>query len=164
MIEEYEDQLLDTAGANREAVIALADRARFSIDLFSRDLDARVFDNTAFERCIFELARTYRNADIRILVTDSSPAVSRGHCLIRLAQRLTSSVHIHNPAKQHSGELATFMVVDGTALLHRPRTTSTSYDATLNLYAPKRAGELSDYFNEMWARSTPDSQVRRLYI
>ena len=164
MIEDCEDQLLDTAGENREAVITLAGQARFSIRLFSRDLDARVFDNPDFERCLFDLARTHSNADIRILVTDSSQAVSRGHCLIRLAQRLTSSVRIHKPARQHRGELATFMVVDDTGLLHRPRTTSTSYDAILNVYAPKRAGELRDYFDAMWEMSAPDSQVRRLYI
>ena len=162
--DDNQDQVLDTASDNREAAINLAEQARLSLYLFSRDLDPRVFDNAVFERCIFNLARTHRNADIRILVADSSIAVNRGHCLIRLAQRLTSSVFIHKPAKEHSNEIATFMIVDGTGLLHRPRTTSNNYDAIVNYRSPQRAGELGDYFNEMWERSMPDSQVRRLYI
>ena len=162
--EDDENIPIDTAAENREAVISLVGQARFSLNLYSRDLDARVFDNTEFERCVFDLARAHHNASIRILVADSSKAVNRGHCLIRLAQRLTSSVFIHNPAREHSGEIATFLVVDAVGLLHRPRTTSNNYDAVINYKAPVRAGELNDYFNEIWERSTPDSQIRRLYI
>ena len=162
--QDNEELLIDTASENRDAVISLADQARSSLNLFTRDLDARVFDNADFERCIFKLARTHRSTSVRILVTDSSVAVNRGHRLIRLAQKLTSSVFIHNPAKEHRDEIATFMIVDAIGMLHRPRSTSTSYEAVVNYRSPKRAGELNDYFNEMWERSTPDSQVRRLYL
>ena len=162
--EHDEDIAIDTAGENRKAVIALAEQARATLNLFTRDLDPRVFDNTDFERCLFNLVKKHRSTRIRILVADSSTAVNRGHCLIRLAQKLTSSVFIHNPAREHRSELSTFMIVDSIGLLHRPRTTSNNYDAIVNYKAPLRAGELEDYFNEMWERSTPDSQIRRLYI
>ena len=161
---DNEEILLETKIENRDAAIALAKQARFSLNLFTRDLDPRVFDNVEFERCISNLARMHKSTDIRILVNDSSRAVTQGHCVIRLAQRLTSSVYIHNPAKEHSGELSTFMVADSIGILHRPRSTSHNYEAVVNFMSPQRAGELSDYFNEMWERSTPDSQIRRLYI
>ena len=162
--ESNEEIQLDTAAENRDAAISLAEQARFSLNIFSRDLDPRVFDNAEFERCVFKLARTHRSTDIRILVCDSTLAVSQGHCLIRLAQKLTSSVHIHNPATEHRRELSTFMLVDGTGLLYRPQSTSRNYEALVNFMSPQRAGELHDFFNEMWERSTPDSQIRRLYI
>jgi len=162
--ENDEERQLDTADENRDAAISLAEQARFSLNIFTQDLDPRVFDNVRFERCVFNLARIHKSADIRILVHDSSLAVSQGHCLIRLAQKLTSSVLIHNPAREHRGELSTFMVVDGVGLLHRPQSTSRDYNAVVNFMSPQRAGELHDFFNEMWERSTPDSQVRRLYI
>ncbi len=162
--EDNEEIQLDTANENREAVISLANQARFSLYLFTRDLDPRVFDNTDFERCIFNLARKHRSSDIRILTQDSARAVQQGHCLIRLAQKLTSSVFIHNPARQHKGVSATFMVVDGKGILHRPHSTSTNYDAVVNFMSPQAGGELNDFFNEMWERSTPDSQIRRLFI
>jgi hypothetical protein len=56
------------------------------------------------------------------------------------------------------------MIVDGTGLLHRPRSSSNNYQAIVNYRSPQRAGELDDHFNEMWERSTPDAQIRRLYI
>lgn len=162
--ESNEELQLDTVAENRDTAISLAEQARFSLNIFSRDLDPRVFDNTGFERCVFNLARAHRSTDIRILVHDSSLAMSQGHCLIRLAQKLTSSVHIHNPAREHRSELSTFMLVDGVGLLYRPQSTSRNYAAQANFMSPQRAGELHDFFNEMWERSTPDSKIRRLYI
>lgn len=162
--ETNEELYLDTVGENREAVISLARQARFSLNIFTQDLDPPVFDNAEFERCVFDLARKHNSADIRILTKDSSRAVQQGHCLIRLAQQLTSSVFIHNPAREHRNEISTFIVVDGIGMLHRPRSTSNNYEAVVNFKAPQRAGELEEFFNEMWERSTPDSQIRRLYI
>lgn len=159
-----EDIHLDTAAENRDAAISLAEQARFSLNIFSRDLDPPVFDNTGFERCVFNLANAHRSTDIRILVHDSSLAVSQGHRLIRLAQKLTSSVHIHNPATEHGNELSAFMVVDAVGLLYRPQSNRRNYKALVNFKSPQRAAELRDLFNQLWERSTPDSQIRRLYI
>jgi hypothetical protein len=162
--ESNEEIQLDTAAENRDAAISLAEQARVSINIFSRDLDPRVFDNAGFEHCVFNLAKSHHSTDIRILVCDSSLSVSQGHCLIRLAQQLTSSVFIHTPARENRDVLSTFMVVDGVGLLYRPQSTSRNYNAVINYMSPQRAGELHDLFNEMWERSTPDSQIRRLYI
>jgi hypothetical protein len=155
---------VDTAEANRDTVISLAKQANFGLNLFTQDLDPKVFDNANFEQCIFNLARKHRSARIRILTQGSARAAQQGHSLIRLAQKLTSSVFIHNTATEHKGEISTFMVVDGTGYIYRPRSTSRDYDAVCNFMAPQRAAELDDFFNEMWERSTADTQIRRLYI
>jgi len=155
---------IETAAENRDAVISLAEQARYRLNIFTQDLDAAVFDNTVFETCIFNLARKHQSSNIRILVKDSGIAAKQGHCMIRLAQQLTSSVFIHNPDREHMGEIATFMVVDGTGFIHRPRSSSRNYDAVVNFSSPRRAAELDDFFDAMWERSTPDSLIRRLYI
>jgi hypothetical protein len=155
---------VDTAEANRDTVISLAKQANFGLNLFTQDLDPKVFDNANFEQCIFNLARKHRSARIRILTQGSARAAQQGHSLIRLAQKLTSSVFIHNTATEHKGEISTFMVVDGTGYIYRPQSTSRYYDAVCNFMAPQRAAELDDFFNEMWERSTADTQIRRLYI
>jgi len=162
--EHNEEIRLDTASENRDAVISLAGQSRFSLDFFTPDMDPRIFDNTELETCVLRLARTHPSSNIRILIQDSTRAVQQGHCLIRLAQKLTSSVFIHNPANEYKDELSTFVIADGIGLLHRPHSSSNNYDAVVNYMSPQRAGELHDYFNEMWERSTPDSQIRRLYI
>mgnify|MGYP001818174583 FL=1 len=162
--ENNEEIHVDTAEANRNTVISLAEQAKSGINLFSQDLDPKVFDNADFEQSIFNLARKHRSARIRILAQDSTRAAQQGHSLIRLAQKLTSSVFIHNTAREHKGEISTFMVVDGTGYIYRPRSTSRNYDAVFSFMAPQRAAELDDLFNDMWERSTADTQIRRLYI
>ena len=42
--EHDEEIALDTAGENREAAISLVEQARSSVNLFTLDLDPRVFD------------------------------------------------------------------------------------------------------------------------
>jgi hypothetical protein len=162
--ENNEEIHLDSAIDNRDAAISLAEQARFSLSIFTPDLDPRVFDNAQLERCLFRLARNHQSSEIRILVHDTTLAVKQGHCLIRLAQKLTSSVLIHNPAREHRGELSTFMIVDAIGMLHRRQSNSRNYTAVVNYMSPQTAGELNDLFNEMWERSTVDSQTRRLYI
>ena len=155
---------IDTAEENRNAAASLAKQARYSLDIFSQDLDAAILNNKEFERCIFNLARRHPTAEIRILTKDSMKAVRQGHCLIRLAQTLTSSVFIHNPSKEYQKEMSAFLVADGVGLLYRNRGIEHNYDAAFNFMSPQRAGELVEYFDEAWERSLPDPQVRRLYM
>ncbi len=159
-----EDIAIETAADNRELTISLAEQARSSINLFTRDMDAAIYDNTAFERCLFNFARRNHNTVIRILVQDSSAAVKQGHCLIRLAQQLTSSVFIHNPAREHSDRMDSFMIVDDVGLIYRPRSGNRDYRARVNYRSLQHASDLQDLFNTIWESSTADSQVRRLYI
>ncbi|MCK4834432.1 MAG: hypothetical protein KAT12_06630 [Gammaproteobacteria bacterium] len=162
--ETVEEVHIDTAEENMNAAISLAKQAHHSIDIFSQDLDAELYSNKTFERSIFELAKKHPNTKIRILTQDSRKAVQNGHRLIKLAQNLTSSVFIHNPSREHRDEQCAFMVVDQLGLLYRVSATNRNYKASINFMSPQRAGKLTDFFNEVWDHSTPDIQVRRIYM
>ena len=141
---------LTTAEDNRNAAVTLAKQASYSIDIFSQELDAEIYDNKEFERSVFELARKHPSTRIRILAQDTRKAAQNGHCLIRLAQSLTSSVFIHTPSRQYKDEQRAFLIVDKLGLLYRVGTANRNYKATVNFKSPRRAGELSDYFDEAW--------------
>lgn len=155
---------IDTAEENANAAISLAQQARYNLNIFSQDLDAKVFDNPEFERCVFNLAKRHASTRIRILTMDSTAAVRTGHCIVRMAQTLTSSVFIHNPSLEHRNEISAFLVADGAGLLYRNRGARNHYEASVNFMSPQRAGKLDEFFNAAWDSSTPDPQVRRLYI
>jgi len=155
---------VSTAEENRNAAISLVKQASHSIDIFSQDLDAEIYDNKEFERALFELARKHPTTRIRILVQDSRKAAQNGHCLIRLAQSMTSSVFIHTPCLQHRDEQCAFLVVDKLGLLYRVTAADRNYKANVNFMSPRRAVKLSDYFDEVWEHSTPDIQTRRIYM
>ncbi len=155
---------VDTVDENKNAALSLVKQAHHSIDIFTQDLDAEIYNNKEFEQSIFNLARRHPNTRIRILVQDTRKAVQNGHRLIRLAHNLTSSVFIHNPSDEHKDKQCGFLVVDKLGLLHRLRTTDKNYKASVNFMSPQRAGKLCDFFNEAWEHSTPDVQTRRLYV
>ena len=87
---------------SKNAALSLAEQARYGINIFCQDMSHAIYDNDEFEKHIFNLASRHPSAQIRILVQDSSIAVKKGHCLIRIAQKLTSSILIKNPPKTAS--------------------------------------------------------------
>ena len=155
---------LDSADAVRDVSIAMAAQANYHINIFTQNLDAELYDNADFESHVASLARRHPNTQIRILVQDSDSAVRNGHRLIRLAQLLTSSVMIHNPHRMHQDDKAAFMVVDGLGMVHRISGEARQYDAKVNFMSPLQARQLNEQFDEMWEHSSPDQQLRRLYM
>ena len=149
---------------NKNAAICLTKQARYSIDIFTQDLNADIYNNKEIEHAIFELAKRHPSTRIRILLQDSANAIQNGHRLIRLAQTLTSSVYIHTPSAEHKDEQSAFMVVDQLGFIFSPVTSNRNYKASVNFMSPRRAAELTDFFNEVWEHSTPDRQTRRLYV
>lgn len=155
---------LETLEENKNTAISLTQQSHSSVDIFTQDMEAEIYDNKIFEQSIFNLAKRHPNTQIRILAQDTKRAVQNGHCLIRLAQSLTSSVTIHNPSREHVDERINFMIADQTGLLYRTVSTRRSYHATANFKSPQRTLELTAFFNDIWQRSTPDSQTRRIYV
>ena len=155
---------IETVEENKQAALSLAKQARYSIDIFTQDMDATIYDHSEFEQSLFELARKHPNTRIRILAQNSKKAAQNGHCLIRLAQSLTSSVFIHTPSREFKSEKSAFMVVDKLGLLYRVTGNNKNYKASVNFMSPQRAGKLTDFFNEVWEHSTPDIQTRRIYV
>lgn len=155
---------INSAEENRNAVISLAKQARNYINIFTQDLDAALYDNEEFEKHIFDLATRHPNAEIRILVQDSTRAVRNSHSLIRLAQRLTSSIVIKKPATMYQDIQSSFMTVDGVGMLYRIKGNQYNYEAAVNFMSPLRTGKLDDFFNEVWDNSDPDPQARRIFM
>lgn len=155
---------LSNAEENRNAALSLAEQARYGINIFTQDMDNAIYDNDEFEKHIFNLATRHPSAQIRILVQDSTISVKKGHCLIRMAQKLTSSVLIKNPPKLHKNDKSTFMTVDNIGMLYSAQSDKHNYQASVNFMSPQRTAKLDDFFNEAWEHGLPDQQVRRLFI
>ncbi|MCW8922237.1 MAG: hypothetical protein OQK69_01215 [Gammaproteobacteria bacterium] len=155
---------LSNAEENMNAALSLAEQARYSINIFTQDMDDAIYNNEEFERHVFNLATRHPSAQIRILVQDSTSAIKKGHRLIRISQKLTSSIFIRNPPKIYKSDKSSFMVVDSIGTLYRAQTDNHNYNASVNFMSPQRAGKLEDFFNEAWEHGVPDPQVRRLFV
>lgn len=155
---------VDTVDENKNAALSLVKQAHYSIDIFTQDLDTEIYNNKEFEQSIFDLARRHPNTRIRILVQNTRKATQNGHCLIRLAQTLTSSVFIRKLSAEYKDEQCAFLVVDNLGFLHRVSAVDNNYKASFNFMSPRRAKKLCDFFDEAWEHSTPDVQTRRIYM
>lgn len=155
---------ISEAAENRNAALSLAKQARYSINIFTQDMDAPVYDNEEFEQHIFTFVTRHPSSELRILVQDSARAVQRSHRIVRMAQKLTSSIIIKKPSQKYKGVKTAFMTVDGVGMLYRIQADTYNYNAAVNFMSPMRTGKLDDFFNEVWDHSDQDPQVRRIFM
>ena len=155
---------IETPDQYRMTVLSMLQQASHCIDIFSQNLEPEILNSKEVEHSILRLAKKHPNTQIRILVQDSDNAVHNGHCLIRLAQTLTSSIFIHTPSAQYKDESHSFILVDRTAFIHRVSASNRNYNATASFHAPRDTAKLIELFDQIWDHSSRDSQTRRLYI
>jgi hypothetical protein len=153
---------LDSSDDNRIVACALAKQSIRSIDIFTRHLDKRIYDDSEFVEAIKQLAVGHSHALIRILVQDSTRAAKQGHRLVNLGLEVTSKIKFHAPSKEHSEHNEAFMIVDHTGLVHRRQ--FDRYDGIACFNDPKQARELQARFDRGWEHSEPDPHLRRLFI
>ncbi len=146
----------------RQLVLAMARQATRRIYITSHELDPAIYDHNDLVDAVSAMVRNHRNAEVCILIRESNATAQYSHRLVTLAQRLSSRIHIHNPDEMHAKFNTAVFIADDRAYLRRPL--GDRYEGIANFNAPMQVRELADDFNEMWQRSTPDPQLRRLHI
>ena len=159
--QSFEPIELNDSDTQRQAATALTIQARRSVDIFTRDLDKKLYDNRDFLDGLQNLAVNNRGL-IRILVKDSDRAVKYGHRLIALSQRLTSFIEIRKVADDFKEYNEAFLVADeiGYAL----RKHADRFEGIACFNGAKEAVNLLIFFNEVWRHSAPDPNLRRIYL
>lgn len=140
----------------------LLTQTRREFCLLTLDLEKPVFDRREFLDALKALALRSRFSRIRILLQDHEPVVRRGHRVIELARRLTSSLEIRIPADDWLEHPENFLLADQTGYLHREL--ANRYQASADFHAPLVVRKLRKQFDEIWDSAQADSELRRLYI
>jgi len=159
--QSFESIELNDSDTQRQAATALTIQARRSVDIFTRDLDKKLYDNRDFLDGLQNLAVNNRGL-IRILVKDSDRAVKYGHRLIALSQRLTSFIEIRKVADDFKEYNEAFLVADEIGYVHRKH--ADRFEGIARFNAAKEAVNLLVFFNEVWRHSAPDPNLRRIYL
>lgn len=128
----------------------------------SPTLDHRAFDSQVLADAISALASTSRQTQVRILVSDTSAIVSKGHRLLQLARRMPSAVHIQ-VLKEHpewNGE--TIVLRDRNGVLYKPRgSDEQAFYEPDSRASTRRHLEL---FEDLWRYSAADPELRSLSL
>ncbi|MBE0440055.1 MAG: hypothetical protein IBX57_09940 [Gammaproteobacteria bacterium] len=142
--------------------LQLAQHARREICFFGQSIDPVLFDNMTMVDCLSEFARRNNKTIIKFVVDSTQHNVATGHRLLPLAQRLTSSIHIHLTAPQHKNANQMFMLVDDSGYLYCPN--RLRYQGKACLHDVMTARNLKQDFSEIWNHSSVDINARQIHI
>ncbi|MCU7940098.1 MAG: hypothetical protein KZQ64_07110 [gamma proteobacterium symbiont of Bathyaustriella thionipta] len=158
------DQLIEVAQKEdfQQLLLSMSQQAQHRILIFSHHLEHSLFDNDELFEAIKNLAIKNQRTHIQILLQDAKPMTTKGHRLLKLAQRISSHMTIKIAAKEHHDIFETFIIFDDRGyIIH---THPERYDAVGNFYAPLKTQQLYEQFEELWSRGIIDNSLRRLSL
>lgn len=142
--------------------LELARSASRNLRIYSYYLDHDVFDNEEFAAAVSALARSGRYSDIRILISDSRPLVSRGHRLLQLSRRLSSTISIRVLAEHPELPEATYVVRDSDGVVYKPD--ERGRDGFYEPASRASAKKFIEGFDALWRWGERDPRLRQLTI
>ncbi len=155
-------QVIDGRQQAVDACLELLKQARREVCFFAPALDKHLLDNELALEVISAFARDSRLSKVRLLVHNTRDAVSQSHRLLPLAQRLSSHFAVHECAREDQDQLYLCLLVDDNAVLYC--TDPLRYQGYVTDNDRAQHKQLKQQFENMWARSQPDPQSRRLHI
>lgn len=154
---------LDGLDLQREALAHMIRQTRRTVDVVSRDLDRRLFDQSDLLDSLRRIALGNRRASVRLFVMDTGALVRREHRLATLVKRLPSFFEVRGPGSADQRKFnAAFVVADQTGVIYRPR--ADLYVGEVCFHDPIRAGDLTRQFDKMWEAGVPDMNLRQMRI
>ena len=141
---------------------SLADSARRNIRIYSANLDHDVFDRRELAAAMTALARRGRLSEVKILVSDARPMVSRGHRLLEIARRLSSTITIRVLPQHPELPDATYLVRDHDGVVYKPDERGAN-----GFYEPDSrasAKRFVDSFDYLWRQGQTDPRLRQLTL
>ena len=160
--ESVGDYALASRDDSRRAAAILAAQARRQLELFSPDMEPAIYDQAPFIDALSQLAVSSPRARIRILAKDFERTVKEGHRLVELARRLSSHIEIRHVHEDYRDNNETFLLVDDYGLLHRRH--APRFEGNFSCKAPLEVRRLRAFFDEVWERSEPAADLRRLHL
>ncbi len=145
-----------------ELAVALAESASRYLYILSPRLDPAAFDNDALSLALSRLARSSRQTEVRILISDSRGLTSRGHRLLQLARRVPSIVQIQRLSEHPDWNDQTLVIRDRDGVLYKPGGSVT--DGFYQPNSPSSVQPHLELFEELWRYSEKDPELRSLSI
>jgi len=156
-----QDQPLDSLPDIQAAILEATNNTLRTIRINTPNLESDLYDYDPFISALTAFVRGNRHANIQILVQDSREAIQRGHGLIRLAQRLTSTIEIRKPTSEENFNNSSFIIFDNSGFIFR---NSSAHTGIYNNQCKHRAAKLHEIFTPTWEQAEPDIETRRLSI
>lgn len=146
----------------REGVHSIASAATRTLVVLSHDLEHSVFDDAEFTDAVRNLLLSRSRASVRILVRDLTDIVSKGHRLVQLGRRLSSFIEFRQVQDEYRDRGEVFVVADRSGVAWRPH--HERYEGFYGRREVLTAADCLGFFDEIWNRSQPSQELRRLHL
>ena len=160
--ESSEDIAVQSLQDNQLAALALIQQAGLTIDIFSHDLEPRLYDTADFADAIKSFVLKGNHSRVRILITEPDYVNKNGHRFIQLSRQLTSYMELRKTHEDYCRNPAAFLLADQRGMVYR--TMASHYTGIANFNAPLKVAEHLQFFDEAWNHSRQYTEFRRLYI
>ncbi len=130
--------------------------------ILSFDLDHAIFDQKTIVDTISRLARKSRFSEIKLLIIDSRSIASRGHQLLQLQQRLSSTIALRKINDDSREIKHNLIIADHCGVICQ----SMKEPALIwgNYNNRPIAEDFIAQFDALWNRASPDPNLRRVSI
>jgi len=152
---------IDSFDALKRMTLDVIAGARRELRLYTRDFDPPMLNTPEALEAFRSFATTVKAARTRVLVHDATRATREVHGLIALAQRLPSHFEFRIVEEEPDTQYpSAFTLNDRDGYVFRP--IASRFEAMANLDGGSRARQLADYFDEVWERARPATELRAL--
>ena len=146
----------------RDLTLSLVQQAKKRICFFGTTLDSVLFNHADCLEAISTFARRTPRTKAQFIVHNTKQALSQGHGLIGLSQKLTSSIAIEVTDPQHRQLTQYFLLIDDMAYLFGQHVTR--YHGRVSFDDVSETRQLQQLFEQIWAHGHPDLLTRRLAL
>ena len=160
--EYYEDIELSSSQDNCDATHALLSQATHSIDIYTHELDPKIYNQSNCIDAIKLFILNNPRAKTRILIRNTERVIQAGHRLISLARHLSGFISIRVIHENYRQRQDAFLIVDQRGILYL--TEGDRYDGLCNFNDPGQAMELRHRFTEAWNQSIEIADFRQICI
>lgn len=158
--EDSRTWLFDSTAPLIRLMDSVVGQARQRIWLYDRFLDYDLYDRARFRELLSALARQHRLSEVRILIHDDRPLLTRRHRLTELMRRLPSHVSIRLTNDEIPSEDRPFLLADREGVICRH-----DFDKPAGFAGfaeARRVKLLAEAFQRMWEAGKNSAELRQL--
>jgi len=142
------------------AALRLTQQAQRTVEIFTHDLDAPLYDRLEFLDALRQFALRGKFSRVRILLQELETPQRNDHRLILLYRRLPSRFELRLCHPDHADHAENFLLADRLGYLHRRF--FNEYAGTTDFAGKRQAELLGRFFDEAWDKSEADYILRGL--
>ena len=141
---------------------AIAQQSKRSIKLFTQELDHDLYDRPELVDALVQSLKRKKDQRLSILLKHPNKASKHGHRLVELQKKLPSKVEIRSLPQEYQDMTDEFLIVDDIAIVKRFAVGFMRGHCEFR--AVPDAVKYSRQFSEIWQRSLPCQELRRINL